>query len=91
MATRRGFLFACAGLTACGCGEPTNRPKTVDKNCPACNGSGRKTGPRAICRGSGTGVGELSRPGKCGSCGGSGSVAMQCSACSGTGKVLDSR
>jgi DnaJ-class molecular chaperone len=90
---RRSFLrvaFATPlALLLAGCGEQTTKPKTIDKNCRECSGSGRKTGPCAVCRGSGSRGFLDARPIPCQSCGGTGSVAMLCPRCSGTGKELD--
>ena len=82
-----GFIASC--LIFQGCGHEVKTPKTTDQNCPMCKGSGRLTGPCAICNGTGTRVSGVASPITCTSCGGTGAVSMLCPACAGTGKVLN--
>ena len=92
MATRRGFLVACAGLAACGCGPEPGRPPTHDIVCPACNGTKRIAGTCAGCGGSGRRLsGKLPNPVECTGCGGTGTTAIQCPTCAGTGRVIKYR
>lgn len=92
--SRRSLLqFLLSALVAplgLACGKQAKVPNVTRENCLECNGSGRITGPCAVCGGSGSrGVGGV-RPIWCQSCGGGGSVSMNCRTCSGTGKKLAS-
>lgn len=79
-------LFGFLGLVGAGCGMQVKKG-----NCSNCLGSGRLTGPCAVCNGSGSrGVGNA-RPVPCQSCGGAGTVAMNCPRCNGTGNVPDGK
>ena len=81
-------LIAAAVLVAEGCSHGPKTPKTTDKVCARCTGSGRLSGPCAICNGTGQRVSGVSNPLTCTSCGGTGSVSMLCPDCAGTGHVV---
>jgi DnaJ-class molecular chaperone len=93
---RRRALLACAAFVTfvgwgTGCGQPVKTPAQTKQDCPACRGTGRITGPCAVCNGTGNlgvGVGDVKTPLPFRACGGNGTVAMICSRCSGTGKIL---
>src|SRR5262245_52120997 len=82
------ILILCLASVVNGCGNHVKIPNATSEDCPVCRGSGRMTGPCAVCGGSGTRVSGVTQPVTCVSCGGSGSASIQCRSCSGTGKIL---